>query len=70
MCHKTGTACANETLVDAWKRQMQESSGASGQRKNTTMVQLSVDDICEMNQERLSLITNRGLCEFPSGKIL
>ena len=23
-----GTACANETLVDAWKRQMQESSGA------------------------------------------
>ena len=53
---------ADETLVDAWKRQMQESSGASDKEKYNQAPQLSVDDICEMNQgNAVFLITNRAM---------
>ena len=68
---KTGTACANETLVDAWKRQMQESSGASDKEKYNQAPQLSVDDICEMNQGNAVFLYNeQGYVSFLQGKIL
>lgn len=66
---KTGTACANETLVDAWKRQMQESSGASDKEKYNQAPQLSVDDICEMNQGNAVFLYNeQGYVSFLQGK--